>query len=73
VLVLNNVPPDFVRISSGLGEARPASVIILPALFEDDVKAVIELAGLARPRQREPARREPDATRCAPSRKWRPP
>jgi signal transduction histidine kinase/CheY-like chemotaxis protein len=44
VLVLNNVPPDFVRISSGLGEARPASVIILPALFEDDVKAVIELA-----------------------------
>ncbi|MGN6471704.1 MAG: HAMP domain-containing protein, partial [Rhizobiaceae bacterium] len=44
VIVLNNVPPDFVRISSGLGEARPASVIILPALFEDDVRAVIELA-----------------------------
>ena len=44
VIVLNNVPPDFVRISSGLGEARPASVIILPALFEEDVKAVIELA-----------------------------
>ncbi|HEV7254339.1 MAG TPA: HAMP domain-containing protein [Mesorhizobium sp.] len=44
VVVLNNVPPDFLRISSGLGEARPASVIILPALFEDDVKAVIELA-----------------------------
>src|SRR5204862_2760864 len=38
------VPPEFLRISSGLGEARPASVVILPALFEDDVKAVIELA-----------------------------
>ncbi|MEQ1955157.1 HAMP domain-containing protein [Mesorhizobium yinganensis] len=44
VLVLNNLPPDFVKISSGLGQGRPASVIILPALFEDDVKAVIELA-----------------------------
>ncbi|MGN6582662.1 MAG: response regulator, partial [Rhizobiaceae bacterium] len=44
VIVLNNVPPDFVRIASGLGESRPASVIILPALFEDDVRAVIELA-----------------------------
>jgi len=44
VIVLNNVPPEFLRISSGLGEARPSSVVILPALFEDDVKAVIELA-----------------------------
>ena len=31
-------------ITSGLGDASPANVIILPALFEDEVKAVIELA-----------------------------
>jgi HAMP domain-containing protein/signal transduction histidine kinase/DNA-binding response OmpR family regulator len=43
-ILLDNVPDNFVRISSGLGEANPANVIILPALFEDDVKAVIELA-----------------------------
>ena len=42
--LLENVPADFVRIGSGLGHSAPASVAILPAIFEDDVKAVIELA-----------------------------
>ena len=41
---LENVPGDYIRIGSGLGEGRPAHVNILPALFEDEVKAVIELA-----------------------------
>ncbi|WP_396616301.1 HAMP domain-containing protein [Lysobacter soli] len=35
-----------VRIQSGLIEAAPSSVIVLPVLFEDQVKAVIELATL---------------------------
>ncbi|WP_308514415.1 HAMP domain-containing protein [Sphingomonas flavescens] len=43
-IVLKDVPPEFVRIGSGLGHATPANVAVLPALFEDDVKAVIELA-----------------------------
>jgi HAMP domain-containing protein/signal transduction histidine kinase/CheY-like chemotaxis protein len=43
-IVLKDVPPDFIRIGSGLGHAQPANVNILPALFEDEVKAVIELA-----------------------------
>jgi HAMP domain-containing protein/signal transduction histidine kinase/CheY-like chemotaxis protein len=43
-ILLQNVPGDFIRIGSGLGAASPASVAILPALFEDEVKAVIELA-----------------------------
>jgi HAMP domain-containing protein/signal transduction histidine kinase/DNA-binding response OmpR family regulator len=43
-ILLQNVPSNFLRIGSGLGHAAPASVNILPALFEDDVKAVIELA-----------------------------
>jgi HAMP domain-containing protein/signal transduction histidine kinase/DNA-binding response OmpR family regulator len=43
-ILLQNVPNDFIRIGSGLGHATPANVNILPALFEDDVKAVIELA-----------------------------
>ncbi len=41
---LTHVPGDYIRIGSGLGSARPANVNILPALFEDEVKAVIELA-----------------------------
>jgi signal transduction histidine kinase/DNA-binding response OmpR family regulator/HAMP domain-containing protein len=43
-ILLKDVPGDFIRIGSGLGHAKPANVNILPALFEDDVKAVIELA-----------------------------
>ncbi|MGO4841805.1 GAF domain-containing protein, partial [Rhizobiaceae sp. 2RAB30] len=43
-ILLDNVPSDFLRITSGLGQTTPANVIILPALFEDEVKAVIELA-----------------------------
>ncbi len=43
-LRLSGVPGEYVRIGSGLGSAAPASINILPALFEDEVKAVIELA-----------------------------
>jgi signal transduction histidine kinase/DNA-binding response OmpR family regulator/HAMP domain-containing protein len=46
-ILLENVPSDFVRIGSGLGHSAPANVNILPALFEDDVKAVIELASFS--------------------------
>jgi HAMP domain-containing protein/signal transduction histidine kinase/CheY-like chemotaxis protein len=42
--VLTNVPPDYIKISSGLGEASPLSIVVLPVLFEGRVKAVIELA-----------------------------
>jgi HAMP domain-containing protein/signal transduction histidine kinase/CheY-like chemotaxis protein len=41
---LNKLPGDFIRIGSGLGSAAPVNINILPALFEDEVKAVIELA-----------------------------
>ncbi|HEV2538180.1 MAG TPA: HAMP domain-containing protein [Frateuria sp.] len=43
-MLLTDIPDGFIRIGSGLGHAAPANVAILPALFEDDVKAVIELA-----------------------------
>jgi signal transduction histidine kinase/CheY-like chemotaxis protein/HAMP domain-containing protein len=43
-MLLTSVPPGFLKISSGLGSATPANVIILPVLFEGEIKAVIELA-----------------------------
>ncbi|HLW64033.1 MAG TPA: HAMP domain-containing protein, partial [Gemmataceae bacterium] len=46
-ILLTNVPPDYIRIGSGLGEAVPENVIVLPVLFEGEIKAVIELASLA--------------------------
>jgi signal transduction histidine kinase/DNA-binding response OmpR family regulator len=43
-ILLTGVPPDYIRISSGLGEAPPRNILVLPVLFEGEVKAVIELA-----------------------------
>jgi HAMP domain-containing protein/signal transduction histidine kinase/CheY-like chemotaxis protein len=43
-ILLTRVPSDYIQISSGLGEAPPLTIIVLPVLFEGQVKAVIELA-----------------------------
>jgi signal transduction histidine kinase/ActR/RegA family two-component response regulator len=47
-IVLNQAPPDYVRISSALGSAAPVNIVILPVLFEGQVKAVVELASFSR-------------------------
>ncbi|MGI8493981.1 MAG: HAMP domain-containing protein [Pyrinomonadaceae bacterium] len=43
-IIITSVPPDYVKINSGLGEAAPTSIVVLPVTFEGQVKAVIELA-----------------------------
>jgi signal transduction histidine kinase/HAMP domain-containing protein/ActR/RegA family two-component response regulator len=47
-IVLTAAPADYVRIGSALGSGAPASIIILPVLFEGQVKAVIELASFSK-------------------------
>jgi hypothetical protein len=47
-ILLTEVPSDYIKISSGLGEATPLNVVILPVLFEGQVTAVIELASFHR-------------------------
>src|SRR6185503_15146755 len=42
------VPPSYLTIMGGLGEAPPADVVVLPVLFEEQVLGVIELASLLR-------------------------
>ena len=46
-MVITDVPPNTISIRSGLFQATPRNVIVLPVLFEDQVKAVIELASLS--------------------------
>jgi signal transduction histidine kinase/HAMP domain-containing protein len=43
-VLVTNVPARYVRIGSGLGEAAPANIVVLPVLFEEQVLAVVELA-----------------------------
>ncbi|BFO15852.1 hypothetical protein SHKM778_22400 [Streptomyces sp. KM77-8] len=43
-ILVHDAPSGYLKISSGLGEAPPAQVIVLPVLFEGQVLGVIELA-----------------------------
>jgi HAMP domain-containing protein/CheY-like chemotaxis protein/signal transduction histidine kinase len=45
---LTDVPRDYIQVSSGLGAAPPTNIVVLPILFEQQVKAVIEIASLDR-------------------------
>ena len=45
-MLISDLPKGTVPVRSGLFEAVPRNVIVLPVLFEDRVKAVIELASL---------------------------
>jgi CheY-like chemotaxis protein/HAMP domain-containing protein/GAF domain-containing protein len=45
-ILLTDIPRDYVRVRSSLGEAPPRNLIVLPVLFETETKAVIELASL---------------------------
>ena len=45
-ILIANVPTGYLSVGSGLGAASPASVVMLPILFEDQVLGVLELASL---------------------------
>jgi CheY-like chemotaxis protein/HAMP domain-containing protein len=45
-ILLTDVPVDYTRIHSSLGEAPARNVVVLPVLFEGETMAVIELASL---------------------------
>jgi len=43
-ILITDVPGDYIKINSALGEAPPINIVVLPALFEGETRAVIELA-----------------------------
>ncbi len=47
-ILITDAPAGYLKVGSGLGEAAPVSVAVLPILFEDQVLGVLELASLAR-------------------------
>jgi len=44
IILLTQVPKDYVKITSGLGLATPACVLLIPIMANDQVTGVIELA-----------------------------
>jgi signal transduction histidine kinase/CheY-like chemotaxis protein/HAMP domain-containing protein len=47
-IVVDEIPQGYIKISSGLGEAAPTNLAIMPISFEDQVLGVVELASFAR-------------------------
>ena len=47
-IVVDDAPTGYIRISSGLGDGIPVSIVVLPVVFEERVLAVIELASFRR-------------------------
>lgn len=44
MMVLTNVPVNYLKITSGLGEATPGCIVIAPLLFREEVFGVVEIA-----------------------------
>lgn len=40
---ISNIPEDYMKISSGIGEATPNNIIIVPCIYNNEVKCVVEL------------------------------
>ena len=45
-ILIEDLPEDYITVASGLGEAAPRNIIVLPVVFEEQVLGVIELASL---------------------------
>ncbi|MCS6822430.1 MAG: GAF domain-containing protein [Microscillaceae bacterium] len=46
IIFLEQIPQDYIQIQSGLGQAAPRSLILLPLQFNDQIIGVIEIASL---------------------------
>jgi len=42
-LIINDLPEDYICVQSGLGEAVPKQLLVMPFMYENAVKGVIEI------------------------------
>ncbi|WP_129718140.1 response regulator [Pedobacter sp. SYP-B3415] len=50
--MISQLPADYIKVSSGLGNASPTYLYLTPVVFKDETIAVIELGFLHRPEER---------------------
>jgi PAS domain S-box-containing protein len=47
-ILFSDIPNDYIKVRSALGEAKPHHILVTPLIFGDQVKGVLEL-GLSKP------------------------
>jgi len=45
-ILLENIPDDYIHVTSGSGESKPLNIIVFPVMHEDKLLAVIEFASV---------------------------
>lgn len=46
MIEVNNAPADYLRITSGTGSAQPASILVIPLVWNDHLYGAVELGSL---------------------------
>jgi len=47
IIHINDIPEDYIKIHSGLGNSNPQNLLIVPCRFNDETIAVMEIASLS--------------------------
>ncbi|WP_143959883.1 nitrate- and nitrite sensing domain-containing protein [Litoribacter populi] len=43
-IIYNDIPANYIKVSSALGDARPNNIIVYPFFYEGELKGVLEIA-----------------------------
>ncbi len=46
-IIFTQVPDSYIKITSSLGNARPGNILVLPLLYEENVKGLMELGSVS--------------------------
>lgn len=41
--LITNIPKDYIKIASGIGEAAPKNILVVPCMYQNEVECIIEL------------------------------
>ncbi|WP_205509641.1 response regulator [Longitalea arenae] len=45
-IIFADIPPDYIKVNSGLGQAAPRNILVYPFLYDSSVKGVIEIGSV---------------------------
>ena len=45
-ILLTDIPEDYIKVRSGLGETAPQNILVVPVVHDDEVKGVLEIGSL---------------------------